>query len=47
MSKYLSLAAGVAAAAFLCAGCYDYPKPPTATLTHSARKMPLKRCSRI
>ena len=32
MSKYLSLAAGVAAAAFLCAGCYDYPKPPTATL---------------
>ena len=41
MGKYLSLATGVAVIAFLCSGCHDYPKPPTATLcdTYTQREM--------
>ena len=35
MRKFLSFAAGAAVAAVVCAGCYEYPKPPTATLGDS------------
>ena len=35
MGKFLNLAAGVAVAAAVCTGCYEYPKPPSATLGDS------------
>ena len=35
MGKIVSLAAGFALAAVVCTGCYEYPKPPSATLGDS------------